>query len=89
MKIKIQVKPKKATQIGGTRKIESVDENKEIIVDSENNPITEKIVMPKIEGAIIIAEGGDNAVIKTNIIQAVSAVTGLSTHKIQVFKMSK
>ena len=89
MKIKIQVKPKKATQIGGTRIIESVDENKEIIVDSENNPITEKIVMPKIEGAIIIAEGGDNAVIKTNIIQAVSAVTGLSTHKIQVFKMSK
>ena len=89
MKIKIQVKPKKATQIGGTRIIESVDENKEIIVDSENNPITEKIVMPKIEGAIIIAEGGDNAVIKTNIIQAVSAVTWLSTHKIQVFKMSK
>ena len=75
-------------QTGGTRKIESVDENKEIIVDSENNPITEKIIMPKIEGAIIIAEGGENAVIKTTIIQAVSAVTGLATHKIQVFKMS-
>lgn len=45
--------------------------------------------MPKIEGAIIIAEGGGNAVTKTNIIQAVSAVTGLATHKIQVFKMSE
>lgn len=75
--------------IGGTRVIETTDENKEIIVDSENNPITEKIVMPKIEGAIVIAEGGENITIKTNIIQAVSAVTGLPTHKVQVFKMSK
>ena len=45
--------------------------------------------MPKVEGAIILAEGGDNATIKANIVQAVSAVTGLATHKIQVFKMSK
>ena len=75
-------------QTGGTRTIETSDENREIIVDSENNPITEKVIMPKIEGAIIIAQGGENATIKVNIIQAVSAVTGLATHKIQVFKMS-
>lgn len=76
-------------QIGGTRLIESTDENKEIVVDSNNNPITEKVVMPKIEGAIIIAEGGENIEVKANIIQAVAAVTGLTSHKIQVFKMSK
>ncbi len=75
-------------QIGGTRVIEASDESKEIVMDSNNNPITEKVVLPKIEGAIIIAEGGDNANIKTSIVQAVSAVTGLATHKIQVFKMS-
>lgn len=45
--------------------------------------------MPKVEGAIVIAEGGDNINIKTNIIQAVSAVTGLATHKVQVFKMAE
>ena len=89
MKWKIQVKQKKQIQIGGTRIIESTDENKEIIVDSSENPITEKLVMPKIEGAIILAEGGGDVTIKTNIIQAVSAVTGLATHKVQVFKMSE
>lgn len=47
-----------------------------------------KVIMPKIEGAVIIAEGGKNAEIKTNIIQAVAAATGLSTYKIQVFEMS-
>ncbi len=72
---------------GGTRTIESTDSNKEIILDGSNNPVTEKVVMPKIEGAIIIAEGGGNANLKANIIQAVSAVTGIAAHKVQVFKM--
>lgn len=82
-------KTEEADSNGGTRKIETTDEKKEIIVDSDSNPITEKVILPKIEGAIVIAQGGDNATVKTNVIQAVSAVTGLSTHKIQVFKMSK
>ena len=39
------------------------------------------------EGAIIVAEGAENIDVKTNIIEAVEAATGLATHKIQVFKM--
>ena len=76
---------------GGTRKIEQVDNDKEIIYEEKNgekNPITKKVVRPKIEGAIVTAEGAQNANIKTNIIQAVSAATGLPTYRIQVFKMS-
>ena len=46
------------------------------------------MVNPKIEGAIITAKGANNAEVKNNIIQAVEAVTGLATHKIQVFEMS-
>ena len=45
-------------------------------------------MQPKIEGAIITAKGANNADIKANIIQAVEAVTGLATHKIQVFEMN-
>ena len=76
---------------GGVRKIESTDTNKEIIFEDnggEKTPITQKVVMPKIEGAIVTAEGAGNANTKTNIIQAVSAATGLSTYRIQVFEMS-
>ena len=76
---------------GGVRKIEQTDTNKEIIYeekDGEKTPITQKVIMPKIEGAIITAEGAGNINTKTNIIQAVSAATGLASYRIQVFEMS-
>ncbi len=75
---------------GGTRTIAEVNKDKEIIYKEENGekvPITEKVVMPKMEGALIVAEGANNAEVKTNIIQAVEALTGLATHKIQVLEM--
>lgn len=76
---------------GGVRKIEQTDTDREIIYEEKNGqktPITQKVIMPKIEGAIVTAEGASNPTIKTNIIQAVSAVTGVSTYRIQVFEMS-
>ena len=75
---------------GGTRTIEETNNDKEIIFKEENGekvPVTEKTVMPKMEDALIVAEGANNAEVKTNIIQAVEALTGLSTHKIQVLEM--
>ena len=76
---------------GGTRKIIETDTKKEIIYQEDNGektPITQSIISPKIEGAIITAQGASDATVKANIIQAVEAVTGLSSHKIQVFTMT-
>ena len=77
---------------GGSRIIQETDTQKEIIYIEENGekkPITQKVIAPKIEGAIITAEGASNSEIRANIVQAVEAVTGLATHKIQVFEMKK
>lgn len=74
---------------GGTRKIEEKDSSEEVVYTESSNKsqiATQKTVSPKIEGAIIIAEGAGDSNVKTNIIQAVEAATGLATHKIQVFK---
>ena len=70
---------------GGTRVIEEVDSSKEVVYQNDEI-ITQKKISPKIEGAIITATGANNATVKTNIIQAVEAATGLATHKIQVFE---
>lgn len=75
---------------GGTRNVTEVDTQKEVAYSEENGssiPITEKVLMPSIEGAIVTAQGAGNANVKANIVAAVEAVTGLATHKIQVFKM--
>ena len=76
---------------GGTRKVTQTDTKKEVIYEENDNGkslITQSIVSPTIEGAIITAEGANDPTVKTNIIQAVGAVTGLATHKIQVFQMA-
>lgn len=75
---------------GGIRTINEQDSTKEIIYKEEggvNIPVTQKVVSPKIEGAVITAVGANNPSVRSNIIQAVEAVTGIATHKIQVFEM--
>ena len=75
---------------GGNRDTNQTDTTKEVVYKDENGesiPITQKIISPKIEGALILAQGASDANIKSNIIQAVEALTGLPTHKIQVFEM--
>lgn len=63
---------------GGTRKVVETDTKKEVVYDEKSGSktiITQSIVSPKIEGAIVTAEGGSNTNTKANIIQAVEAVT--------------
>lgn len=75
---------------GGSKDVTETENKKEIVYTEENGkskPITEKVVMPVIEGAIITAQGAENANIKSSIVSAVEAVTGLAVHKIQVFEM--
>ena len=63
---------------GGTRKVVETDTKKEVVYNEKSGSktiITQSIVSPKIEGAIVTAEGGNNTNTKANIIQAVEAVT--------------
>ena len=80
---------KKKILLGGTRITETENNQNEVVTDSGSNVISEKTMSPKIEGAIITAKGAENSEVKTNIISAVEAVTGIATHKIQVFKMGE
>ena len=72
---------------GGTRTTETQNNQKDVITDGTSNVITEKMIKPIVEGAIITAQGAEDSVVKSNIISAVEAVTGIATHKIQVFEM--
>lgn len=76
---------------GGLRNTTSTETQKDVIFSEEDgnqSPVTEKIIMPTIEGAIITAKGASSATVKSSIISAVQAATGLSIDKIQVFEMN-
>lgn len=77
---------------GGTRNVTETETKKDVVFSEnsgEKNPVTQKTAMPTIQGAIITAEGANDANVRTNIINGVCAITGLSIDKIQVFEMQK
>ena len=76
------------TDTSGGKRVINSSNNKREVVFSNNNIVTQSVSSPKIQGAIVIAKGADDIRVKSDIIQAVSAATGLSTYKIQVFEMN-
>ena len=76
---------------GGTRNVTETETKKDIVFSESSGskePITQKKIMPTIQGALITAEGAKDANVKIDIINAVCAVTGLSIDKVQVFEIN-
>jgi len=61
-----------------------------VLVNSSGteSPLLETIVHPKINGIVIVCEGGDRNVVKEQIIRAVSAALNLRTSQICVAKQT-
>ena len=81
---------KEEDSTGGTRNTVQTETQKDVVFSEQSGnkeAIIQKTVMPKVQGAIITAEGANDAIIKTNIINAIQAVTGLTIDRIQVFEM--
>ncbi len=50
------------------------------------SPFVVKTLRPKIKGVFVVAEGGENPKIKTEIVEAVKALFQLESHKISIAK---
>ena len=49
--------------------------------------LVRQVIPPKYLGAVIVCQGGDRASVQLSVVEAVSAVTGLTTDRITVLKM--
>ncbi len=56
--------------------------------DAGNTPFVSKELLPKVEGILIVASGGDNQKVKQNISEAVLALFQIEAHRIKIVKMS-
>lgn len=72
---------------GQKRKTNNIkQENKKILLES-NKPLVLQEIKPKVEGVLIIAQGGGDAKVKSEIIKAIQALLNVESHKIEVLKM--
>ena len=75
---------------GGTRTTEDTSSEKTSVYeqgsDGSQSPYVSKELTPEIEGVVVIADGGDNAVVVKNITEAVQALFGVEAHKIKIMK---
>ena len=58
------------------------------IEESEKQPYVTKEVLPKVEGVLVVAEGGDDPRVISDISDTVMALFRVEAHKIKVVKMS-
>ena len=75
---------------GGTRTTDQETEETTVYVEngSEKHPYVTKEVLPKVEGVLVVAEGGDDPRVISDISDTVMALFRVEAHKIKVVKMS-
>lgn len=77
---------------GGSRTTSSHDTQETTVYNSGSStsgvqePYVSKELSPQAEGVIVIAPGGDDAVVVKNITEAVQALFEIDTHKIRIMK---
>ncbi len=59
----------------------------EVVYDGNKMPVVLKEYMPKVEGVIIVAQGGNIESVKKQLIAGTVALLGVEEHKIEVLKM--
>lgn len=57
--------------------------------DKSQEPYVSKELTPRVEGVVVLAEGGENALVKRNITEAIQALFGIDTHKIRIMKKNE
>lgn len=76
---------------GGTRQTIQEDSTEATVIinnsDGSTKPIILKELEPEVSGVVIIAEGGDDLLVKNNLINAAKVLLDVPMHKIEVMKM--
>lgn len=76
---------------GGVRREQNVQTTRATVYGEEGdqkNPFVGKEMMPKVSGVLVVAQGGEDTVVKQNISEAVMALFQIDVNRIKVVKMS-
>ncbi len=75
---------------GGNRTISQENTSENIVTisskDYSNSPVVIKEIKPVVRGVIVVAEGASNPMIKTQLIDAVTTIFQVKSHKVKIFE---
>ena len=76
---------------GGSRTTDEQDWGEETVYYEDGSggksPYVVKELEPNIEGVLVLAEGGDSAVVKQELLEAVQALFPIEAHKVKIMKL--
>ncbi len=73
---------------GGMRNSTETSQNESTVYTNGSDvPFVVKQSLPEIEGVLVVCSGGGDAVVKTEITEAVHALFAIEAHKIRIMKM--
>ena len=71
---------------------ESIEQGEETILvnmDGDSVPYVIKEYSPKVEGVLIIAQGGDHPAINAELMEAATVLLNVPSHKVSILKMEE
>lgn len=70
---------------GGSRKVTETEREEDTVL-AGNAPVTIKEYAPRVQGVIVVAEGGGDERVREALKEAAATVLGISGYKVQVFE---
>ncbi|WP_085991935.1 stage III sporulation protein AG [Oceanobacillus senegalensis] len=89
--IKGQQTTDETDQNGGTRKVEDHSEETQVVFVRQGDrevPLLVKTARPEVSGVFVVAKGADHATVKKWIVESVSRVLNVPTHRVSVMPKS-
>lgn len=75
---------------GGSRNVNTVEMGDATVYSTQSGqsePYVVKVIQPKVEGVVVVAQGAGNGNVNRNITEAIQVLFGIEAHKIKVLKM--
>jgi len=78
---------------GGTRDQRQYSTQEQTVIITDRNGIDQPLILreisPRVEGIVIIAQGGDDPFVRDALTRAAMAVLGVDAHRVQVLTMNQ
>lgn len=74
---------------GGSRTIKSNEKENKVIYEENGDvkkPFVVKELLPQVKGVVIVADGAGDIEVKSNLVNAATALLDIPVHKVQVFQ---